>query len=333
MNKYLFFTFHALMMTLCVMCSCTREDYDGDLLDDSPIIITLYQPNGLGDLSYNDATYRAVQSLAQSYGLRTVTVERGTYAECVDYLSERLTTGNDDGIKRLYVILADNHYDDFFTEHDSLIMNDCHTKVLAIGNRRTFTNIHTVDIRSYGLFYEAGLILDEMGDCRHVAIVTADTTSAYFREYTQGLRDALSDTVTTDVVHVDIDDNENITDLMYTVSYGFDGQYDVVIPMCGATGLLRYNREHEWSFSTIGTGADMSLYSSCVPFSCVKDIYGILSVSVGEWLSGQMSSHHAYGLESGMVRIVASPTHKELIDSMISNNHQTAIDKENEKYN
>ncbi len=53
----------------------------------TPLVTVIYDPNGLGDRSYNDLIYKGVEDAAQKYGIRTLQlapedVEQGqTYLE------------------------------------------------------------------------------------------------------------------------------------------------------------------------------------------------------------------------------------------------------------
>ena len=97
-----------------LLCSCDKGDTTMMILPDpndpapntSPLVTVLYDPNALGDRSYNDLIYQGVEEAAKRHGLRTLQLSPQTAAEGEAYLSTLLTQmaiAKDD-VRRLAII-------------------------------------------------------------------------------------------------------------------------------------------------------------------------------------------------------------------------------------
>lgn len=110
--------------------------------------------------------------------------------------------------------------------------------------------------------------------------------------------------------------------------------FDLYFPICGGSvhGLLRYNREHKSdSFYTVGMDSDLSVYTSQVPFSVVKNVDLAVEKCVTQWVKdGKIPHHQNFGLESGYISLEISKNYKTQLSAAVQDKFQTAIAKERE---
>jgi basic membrane lipoprotein Med (substrate-binding protein (PBP1-ABC) superfamily) len=173
-----------------------------------------------------------------------------------------------------------------------------------------------------------------------VRIYIANDKYRYLREGRDGFIDGFS---LSNVNKVDVYDYSTINDddtegfMMRNTAYMSDAQecckdnFDMILPICGETimGFLRYNRENPGKFHTVGVGADMSIYSSDVPFSCVEHLDRIVSACVMDWMDNKLEHYRKFGLDEGWVELIVSKQYKYLLEPLSREIHKQAIEKEN----
>lgn len=70
-------TYTLIMAVLVLLAACTKdgdtifEPDPTDQVSTSPLVTVLYEPDGIGDQSYNDLVYQGVEEAAMLMGLRT----------------------------------------------------------------------------------------------------------------------------------------------------------------------------------------------------------------------------------------------------------------------
>ncbi len=79
-----------------------------DVPDSSPLVIVVYDPNAMGDHSYNDLVYQGVETAARQYGLRTLQGAPASTTEGLMYLESLLLQMSTppDTIRRLLIVLT-----------------------------------------------------------------------------------------------------------------------------------------------------------------------------------------------------------------------------------
>lgn len=320
------------LMALLLLTGCSNDDTEYEYIDNSPLAIILYEPQSLGDLSFNDMIYHGMVSASKKYGIRVQTLEPSTYEEGIEYLKQPFHVSLNDGVKRIYIV-ASKIYKDFIEENADRIPDDENNQLLLLESREMDCNAHTVYVPFYGIAYEAGYLAKYMDGVEKVGIIKANDTVETLAEAEQAFADAFADDKNIIVKTLATGyGGFNIADSLYRNAYNVDDSVDMVFPLCGGStqGLLRYNREHANSFYTIGVDVDMSIYSSRVPFSCVKHMNRVMETCIGQWLSSSGLPHHQdLGLEEGYTELIISKGFENLSEYK-EKIEKTAIAKENE---
>ncbi|MCR5312583.1 MAG: hypothetical protein K6E54_02845 [Bacteroidaceae bacterium] len=323
-----------ILLSLSFLYSCTEKEYDGEILDSSPVVVAIFQPQGLGDLGYNDEVYRGIQNVANEMGYRMNCIVPNSYQEATEILKKMLAD-QDEGVRYLYMVVADTGYDDFILQYGDSLPDDEFTSIVMLGMRDAGQKAYGLYLSLYGTFYEAGKLARNTDNVTNLMIISADSTITSSRSasdgFIEGFKPMLNDSIRT----VFLNDNIkgfNMADELYEYAYVIDDSVDFVVPICGGScqGLFRYNREHTQSFYTLGVDADMGLYSPLVPFSCVRHIDNAIYDWVKNWHSGNIARRQVMGLESGYVETVVSVGYRERLTDILSSIHSEAISKENE---
>ena len=313
--------------------ACSVEDFTGERMDNSPVVVAVFPPDALGDLGYNDGIYLGVQTVCNELGLRSVTVEPLSYEAGAEYLKDNLTSGTTADTPRLFLVVADAGYDDFIERYGDVVPDDEMTQVVFIGKRRAGAKGHALYLPMYGAMWEAGRLARAMDDVRDVVVVTADDAMPVLAEARQGFTDGYGTDDGRKVVTYSLDNETagfNMADALYAYSFSVAEECQMVVPLCGGSsqGFYRYNREHPSSFYTVGIDADMERYSSRVPFSCVKRMDKAVAELVRQWRGGELPRVQSWGLASGYVDVVVSSRYAGRLDAVKASLHDEAIRKE-----
>jgi len=324
---------YILFLTLS-FSSCTEEKYDGEILDNSPVIIAIYQPNGLGDLGYNDAVYSGVQQAAKDIGLRAYNIEPSTYDRGIATIKSMLAM-QEEGVRYLYVVLADTGYDDFITHYGDSIPDNEYSTFLMLGKRKAGNKAHTLHLPYYGIFYEAGAMARQMDDVKNILIISADSTISSLESAREAFIEGYKPESGKIIKTVYLNDNINgfnMADKLYEYAYEADDTFDLIVPICGGScqGLYRYNREHRESFYTLGIDADMCLYSPLVPFSCVRHFDKAIYDCIKLWNTNNLPLSQSLGIGSGYVETIITPDYYERFAGAYDAIHAEAMVKEKE---
>jgi basic membrane lipoprotein Med (substrate-binding protein (PBP1-ABC) superfamily) len=252
----------------------------------------------------------------------------------------RLAGADQQGRKRL-IISTDQGYSEYLRDAVSQgkIVNTDSTKLLIFDGDFKHKDVHIAHVSYYGMMYKAGYIAGKMNDVENVRLYLANDTYRYIREGRDGFIEGFSlnkaDTVDVyDYSTINDDDTEGF--MMRNMAYMSDAHecskdnYDMILPICGETimGFLRYNRENPGKFYTVGVGADMSIYSSDVPFSCVEHLDRIVSECVKDWMDNRLEPYRKFGLDEGWVELTISQQYKSLLEPLSREIHKQATEKE-----
>lgn len=326
-KRYLFLVLPLVLF----MSSCSEEDYE--YVDKSPQVIALYIADGLGDRSYVDNIYRGVEAACIKNGLYVLHLSPADADEGRAYIENILRYGYNDGIKRLFLV-TDQSYTDVLKDNADLIPDNDDMKMVFFETRPFTTNAYTLYVPFYGGMYAAGYLAQTMEDVDSVAIFSAnvsipalvDSRKAFMEGFTVNGKETIENYYLGEGT-----EGFAAADTLYKVSYMVDSLYDMVLPLCGGSvqGLLRYNREYPTtSFYTVGVDADMSSYSSRVPFSCVKHMDDVVDLVVSQWLSDSLPRHQTLGMKEGYVEVIIPDDYKERFESYYSEIFETAVQKE-----
>lgn len=134
----------AAVIAVAMLClsGCTQEGdtiYQPppeDLPAQSPLVTVVYDPDALGDRSYNDLIYKGVEQAAREHGLRTLQLSPSSRQEGLAYLENLFTdlSSRQDTVRRL-VIVTSPAYDEFLRKNNHRLENNRRADLLYLETR------------------------------------------------------------------------------------------------------------------------------------------------------------------------------------------------------
>lgn len=304
-----------LIFVMMLAASCTKSGdiiYQQDPADQAsttPLVMVIYDPNALGDRSYNDLIYQGVEKAAQDNGLRTMQLSPASVEEGLTYLRMMLQTMTNpsDTVHRLLIVAAAS-YDDYLRRNNSLLDANPHADLLYFetdipleGKGSTFYMPY------YGAMYEAGAITQ---------VETTDVLLVGANPYVKPVADAMqaySDGFLASPIATSDQPEKNLVTVWLSneVSGGFSvsdttvirlltgqqwqGDHHLLVPVCGGSAT-NFRRLIEMFNIYDFVGIDCEAVSAHCNFSVVKHIDRVVEQCIGQWLSPSgMLKHQTFG--------------------------------------
>ena len=341
---------------LLLLAGCTKEGetlYKPDPADigsSSPLVAVIYDPDALGDLTYNDLIYTGVERAALKNGLRTMQLSPRSRQEGLAYLSsmmEQMCAGTDT-VRRL-LIVAGASYDEYVRANNSRLEGHPRSDLLYFETTEPLQGKgSSVHINFYGAMYEAGAVSSAFAD--EALIVAANPHITSITDAVQGFRDGFGSNWVGDPdarkifmeylsdapgSGFSVDDSTAIR-LMYSQPWTSTTQ--LIVPICGgASNTFKRLAENTNTFKVVGM--DRALRSSTSFYSAVKHSDNAVELCIGQWLSAQgMPKHQTLGLADGYTGLEYNPasstfyyTLEALLPEQKRNDiHQDAIERESQ---
>ena len=329
--------FLEILLILISSSSCVkREDKDKFRYDTE--VIAIFSSYGVSEHTHDGMIYKGLINASDSLGIVFRPIIPFTYEEGTNTI-ERLVKNNQLGKKRL-IISIDPEYSDYLRKLASqgIVTDSDSTKVLVFDGDLSHPDLYSIHVPLYAPMYEAGYLAGKMDSVNNARIYIANDNYRYIREGKDGFVDgfALSGG------NVDVVDfseiNDDNTEGFYKATFAYttyaeeccNESYDIVLPFCGETimGFLRYNREFPGSFYTVGVGADMSVYSPDVPFSCVEHLDRVVNECVVAWIENRLEHKMTFGMDGGWVELIVSGNYRNQLGQVPSEIHRQALEKE-----
>ncbi len=349
-----------VVAAVLVLSACNKEGDTVYLPDPhepqpsvAPLVTVIYDPDALGDRSYNDLLYQGVETAASRHGLRTMQLSPHSYEEGLTYMATmfeavRQSAALQDTVRRLYIIAAAS-YEQLLRENTHLFADNPYADLLLL---ETPTPLEgkgsTLYLPYYGAMYEAGALMPAVSSKAVVIGSNPEdrTVAGAIRGFCDGFGtdyyDATKQINTfylaqhagqgynlpgTTLLQMSKEAGEKAAELL---------EKAVIVPICGGTGFaMCYIIELTETNSYMGVDVDvLSTHSS---ISCVKHIDRAVSQCIDQWLSPEgMPKHQSLGLSTGYTEVVTHLTDehlKERFEALISDDtrqliHQDAIRKE-----
>ena len=351
----------SMCLVLFFLLTCLSCSKDGDIVyvqdpDDAastaPLVIVVYDPDALGDRSFNDLIYQGVEEAAKEYGLRSMQLSPASRQEGLAYLENLFTdlSLRQDTVRRLIIITTPS-YDEFVRKNNRRLENNPYADLLCLETRTPFEGKgSTLYIPYYGAMYEAGAIAPHFST--EVLVVGANPQNEPVKDALQGFRDGFA----TDIFPLSAGD-EKVIDVEYLGSSADEGfsiadttalrflierkeKYHVplLVPVCGGASMT-VHRMNETLRNFLLMGVDVSTVSSFCPFSAVKHIDRAVALCIQQWLSAEgMPKHQSLGLAEGYTGVTITHLktmnswgyHGELTDEILQTAHDEAVRKEAE---
>jgi len=345
----------AVVAVLC-LSSCSKEGdtiYQSppeDLPAQSPLVTVVYDPDALGDRSYNDLIYKGVEQAAKEHGLRTLQLSPVSRQEGLAYLENLFTdlSTRQDTVRRL-VIVTSTAYDEFLRKNNYRLENNPRADLLYLETRTPLEGKgSTLYIPYYGAMFEAGAIAIHFSS--EALLVGANPQNESVKDALQGFRDGFA----TDIFPFDREKTLNVEYLGNAVDEGFsiadttamkflierEDQYvlPLLVPICGGAAGVFHRMNETLQFCFI-MGVDVPVVSTSCPFSAIKRMDRAVAQCITQWLSADgMPKHQSLGLADDFTGVeihtvnslMSIAFHGELTDDILKAAHDEAVRKEAE---
>lgn len=357
------------ILAVCFLLTCCTKE--GDTIyqsppgeeqpPTSPLITVIYDPDGLGDRSYNDLIYRGVEEAAKKYGLRTLQLAPENKEQGLVYLETMFSQieNLDDTVRRLFItpsilydayIRANNKRLEKNPNADLLYME---TTTPLVGKGSTFY------IDYYGAMYMSGCMVHYAANDL-VSLLLANPHTQTVSEAGRGFQDGFNDTPQLNAAKPLILDVRYLSDepaggfkiADSTATRIFDEEMHyfsdtntnnvTLVPVCGGAmhAFFRAAKSIISSYKYVGIDADMTADKDYCIFSTLKRIDKVIADYIGMWLNGNMPKHQTLGLADGATDvIIGNYTYAYSIKGGLWDNglnmdslRQVAIRKEGERY-
>ena len=349
-------TLSAAILIAVTFAACSKEGdtiYQSppeDLPPQSPLVTVIYDPDALGDRSYNDLVYKGVEQAAKEHGLRTMQLSPSSKQEGLAYLENLFTdlTTRQDTVRRL-IIVTSPAYDEFLRKNNHRLENNPRCDLLYLETRTPLEGKgSTLYIPYYGAMYEAGAIAVHFSS--EALLVGANPQNVSVKDALQGFRDGFA----TDIFPYDRDKTLNVEYLGNAADEGFsiadttamkflierEDQYvlPLLVPICGGAAGVFHRMNETLQFCFI-MGVDVPVVSTSCPFSAVKRMDRAVALCIAQWLSADgMPKHQSLGLADDFTGVeihtvnslMSIAFHGELTDEILKAAHDEAVRKEAE---
>ena len=323
------FVLSALLCMLITSCSDTAEHGE---TSSNAIISVFFSPNGLGDRGYNDNIARGVNRSHEARGFRLNRVSPPDFDVAEVYLQAWLASLDDETPRLL--VFASEDYEPLVRRYAHQLPDDEINRVMLFESRATDLPAYTFYMPFYGICYQAGYLAPLLEAVQSVAVICANDYAQPIIDGATAFSEGYNDNQGWGIDYYCLSDSDEgyaRADTLYQMAYKLDECYDLIFPLAGGSvqGLLRYNRENDGSFFTVGSDIDMSSYSTRVPYSVVKHIDKAVELAINHWLDRREPvRHQRLGLASGLTELVMSASVSRELGSIESEIRTRAIEKE-----
>lgn len=309
-----------IVVCLIAGCSSGEDEIDAPPAQ-TPQIIVMYAPGGLGDQGYNDCILTGVQNFKKTYfgKVEIYQYSPGSLEQAERLVSDWLSLPGSD-IPALFIVASN--------EYEQLLTSQLAEKSLTSNKRILFFEsdnparlpVTTFRMSMYGASYLAGVTAaccmentgkDALVLLAHPADKVIATAEAGFRDgftsvapavkvNTEYLADDLSGYISAPLAYQRM--------RMWAESYGF------IYPVAGGSnqGIYRYTRENEESPFTAGMDIDQSGLSRKITGSMIKHIDMVVYNYMESWLkTGELPESATLGIESGYIDWMLSRSYSQ----------------------
>ena len=348
-----------LAVSLLLAC-CTKE---GDTIYQptpgeeqpatTPLVTVIYDPNGLGDRSYNDLIYKGVEAAAKKYGVRTLQLAPESVEQGLAYLETMFSQMENarDTVRRLFVTPS-LIFDDYIRANNRRLEANPYADLLYLETTKPLEGKgSTFYIDYFGAMYMSGCMV-QYAARDVVSLLLANPTTQTVREAGNGFQAGFNDTKPLNekkplALHVrylsdkpvggftiaDSTATRIFKEELYSL-YG-DRINDVTfVPVCGGSmhAFFRAAKSFISSMNYVGVDADMTADKDYCIFSTLKHIDKVMIDYIGMWLNGTMPKHKRMGLADGLTDVVlGNYTYETSLKQLnLDSLRQVAIRKEEE---
>jgi basic membrane lipoprotein Med (substrate-binding protein (PBP1-ABC) superfamily) len=295
---------------MAVLSSCISRDDNTAEIDSRPRLTVIAAISGAGDNGYNDKVLDGLMKFYESHDVAMSLIRPATIDEAKSVLHKWLSESGDN---QFLLVLAGSDYETLMKAENITAGKN---RNILLFESDDIPGISTFRIQRYGISYLAGCMASPHKEATVVAAlpeeqILEDGILGFSEGYgaQSGHR--------ANVVYL-ADDYYGyvMSDTAYRLASSLDEAF--VYPLAGGSnnGLYKYSREHNFGTMLVaGMDVDCSAYSDRVPFSVIIRIDEVIEHYLDDWYQGKdMAGHQTFGLESGFVDIVISPSFYEETD-------------------
>lgn len=326
--------FTILSLFAVAVSSCSSADEPQEATTQEKVVVFLFSPGGLGDLSYNDCILKGVQRFKQAQPDIDIYIHSPNNIEEAERIFSDWLQLPESDVSALFV-LGSSDYEPM-AEHNlarrSLTPNK---SILLFESRRQYDNpnIHSFHISMFGASYLAGAVAKKTAEGKSL-IVLANNSDDPISVAKDGF--IAGNDGNCDVEYLADDWTGYVAaPLAYQKMSQWAADYGFIFPVAGGSnaGIYRYSREYDDSPLLAGMDIDQSSLSNKITGSVIKHIDRLVCEYLSEWsATGNMPASRIYGLESGYVDWQLSSRYKDNFYDLVNSNRQQAINKEKEYY-
>ncbi len=327
--------FTILSLFAVAVSSCSSADEPQEATTQEKVVVFLFSPGGLGDMSYNDCILEGVQRFKMKHP------EIDTYIYSPDSLQEAEKIFSDwlerpaSNIPVLFA-LGSSDYEPMAEKHLAERSMTENKSILLFESQKQYKdeNIHTFQISMYGVSYLAGIVAKVCLGEKEPLVILANNSDSPIGIAKEGFIAGYGDNCDVEYLADDWTGYVSAT-LVYQKMSDWAAGYGFIFPVAGGSngGIYRYSREFDDCPYLAGMDIDQSNLSNKITGSVIKHIDRLIYEYLTEWaLSGSMPENQLYGIESGYVDWQLSSRYKDSFYELVSSHRQEAINKEKEYY-
>lgn len=295
-----------------------------------PTVRVLFSASGLGDMSYNDNILWGIMEEQKENSFLLEYVAPKDNAEAEEILHK--WQANDDP-QSYFTILAGSEFDALVRKSFS---SDATHNYLMFETKADDLPIPVFHFTGYGVSFLAGIAAYTQTKADKAAYLGGQEHEAFIEECYHGFRDGYLYAGGKEVAETYLSTTPagfGMPQRAYEMADSLYKLYPFIYAMAGSSnnGIYQYLREYPDKKYTAGIDIDQSVYSSQIIGSMIKEIDRCIRQYIVRWLNGEkLPMREWYTLESGYMSFKIADPYKKNLEKIISENLQTAIDKEKE---
>lgn len=313
---------------LLTLNGCTTEKKEQE---SRFVVRVLFNPNGLGDLSYNDNILRGILELQK---------EENYHLEFVSPANDEEGLGiirhwqRDETVLKQYIILVGSQLENL--AYQTLTSNPSSDYLLCDMDVADLP-VPLFRLCGYGVSFLAGVAAHTITQSDSAVFLGGKPHENYMEDSYQGFRDGFlhAGGKRVDELYV-AEDGSGFSNPMrgYQLADSLYRQYPFIYAMAGATntGIYKYLRENPGhDYYTAGVDTDQSVYSDHIIGSMIKDTGKCTADYIKAWIRGEEIPLRRYlDLTSGYTYFEAAEGFSTRLKSVLDEKLQVAIEKEKE---
>lgn len=321
---------YLVIILLLLNTACSEKESFSPSFEAIPTVRVLFASSGLGDMSYNDNILRAIiEEQKQNFFQLEYT------APTNDIKAEQILQKwrVDENPQYYFTILAASEYETL--ARDSFSTTTTHN-YLMFDTKAKDISIPVFHFTGYGVSFLVGIAAYTQTKADKAAYIGGQEHEAFIEECYDGFRDGYLYAGGKEVVETYLSTTQkgfSMPQRAYEMADSLYKLYPFIYAMAGNSnnGIYQYLRDHPANKYTAGVDTDQSAYSSQIIGSMIKEIGRCVRQYITCWMNGEeLPMREWYTLESGYMSFQIADAYKKNLEQVISENLQTAINKEKE---